>query len=143
MNTIIKFISRGAVEEGKPFLVRCTCDALLLAEADRVIVTCETCGKIVTPQLVANTESVSVRDEHSGEWKSYPVQQYRGVRSSWTPKVGDIVGHGPKTHRWKIVTIDGGQAVSKLLGNHKDSGVPMEMHHSEKVPLSALRYTPD
>jgi hypothetical protein len=46
-------------------------------------------------------------------------------------------------HRWKIVSIDSGQAVLKLLGNHKDTGVPLEMHHSENVPLSALRYTPD
>jgi hypothetical protein len=31
----------------------------------------------------------------------------------------------------------------KLLGNNKDSGAPIELSHKEKVPISALRYTPD
>ena len=143
MSAVFKFISRAAVEEGKPFLVRCTCDALLLAEGDRIVVACETCGRTITPQVVPDSESVNVRDEESGEWKLHPVQQYRGVRSPWTPKVGDIVGHGSTTHRWRIVSIDESYAILKLLGNNKNTGAPVEMHNSERVHLSALRYTPD
>lgn len=143
MNNIVKFISRASVEKGKPFLIRCTCDALLLADADGVSVTCETCRRTIRPKLVPDTESVSVRDEESGEWQSYHVQQYTGPRSPWTPKIGDIVGHGTKTHRWRIESIDGHYAIVKLLANDKQTGAPVEMNHKEKVLLSALRYTPD
>jgi hypothetical protein len=104
-------------KEGEPFLVRCT------ADAGRALITCEACKRIITPYVLTDTESASVREE-SGEWRPYPVQQYKGPRSPWTPKVGDIVGHGNTTHRWRIARIDGKQALLKLLANHKETGAP-------------------
>ena len=143
MSRITKFISRAAVKEGQSFLIRCTCDALLLAEDDGIPVTCETCARELIPRVVADTQSVDVRDEESSEWKAHPVQQYSGPLAPWTPRVGDIVGKGQNTHRWRIESLDRSQAVVKLLGNNKNSGAPIELSHKEKVPISALRYTPD
>jgi hypothetical protein len=143
MSRITKFISHAAVKEGQPFLIRCTCDGLLLAEADGIAVTCETCGREIVPKVVEDKQSVNVRDEESGEWKAHPVQQYSGPLAPWTPRVGDIVGKGQNTHRWRIESLDRSQAVVKLLGNNKNSGAPIELSHKEKVPISALRYTPD
>jgi hypothetical protein len=142
MSRIIKFISQAAVRDGQSFLVRCACDALLLLEAGDIAVTCETCQREIVPRVVPDTESVNVRNE-SGEWESFPVQQYSGPRSPWTPRVGDIVGSGRSVHRWRIEAIDGGQALIRLLGNNKNTGVPIDMNCREKVALSSLRYTPD
>ena len=137
-----KFVSRAAVLEGGLFPVRCNCDALLVAEKSRVSITCGNCGAKITPELVENTESVSVQDPESGEWKMQPVQGYSGPRSPWTPRVGDKVAHGPSAERWRIESIENGDAVIKLLANSKNTGFPVDSNHRLKVPLSALRYTP-
>jgi hypothetical protein len=143
MSRIIKFISQAAMRDGQPFLVRCTCDGLLLAEADGIAVTCETCAREIVPKVVQDKQSVNVRDEETGEWKAHPVQQYSGPLAPWTPRVGDVVGKGQGTERWRIESIEGSQAVVTLLANKKDTGAPIEMHFKEKVPLLVLRYTPD
>jgi hypothetical protein len=140
---VIKFISSAYAKQGQPYFVRCTCDAHLLVMPTEDDVTCGHCFSTVTPQIVGDAESVSVQDSGSGEWKSYPVQGFQGMRSPWTPKAGDIVGKGGGTERWRIESIKGGVAALKLLGNKKDTGLPVELNFREEVPLSMLYYTPD
>jgi hypothetical protein len=139
----IKFVSKAAVSENGAFLVWCNCDAALLANANgHESLTCENCGALVTPELVSDSESVSVQDNASGEWKTHHVQGYAGLRSPHEFKVGDLVGHGSKLHRWRIQKIEAGVATVKLLANHKETGMPVEMNCYENVPLTVLRYTP-
>jgi hypothetical protein len=140
---MIKFISRARVENGKPFLVRCNCDALLLAQRGGESIDCEFCHRTITPEVVEDAESVNCRDPDSGEWKTYHVQGYSGPRSHHNLQVGDIVGNGPGPERWRIESIDGVEAVVKLLGNDKKTGAPVELKYRQTVPLSLLRYTPD
>lgn len=139
----IKFVSRAAVSHNGDFLVWCNCDAALLANANRhESLTCGNCGVLVTPELVTDSESVKAQDPESGEWKTYHVQGYAGIRSPHKFAVGDLVGHGSNAHRWRIQKIEAGIATVKLLANHKDTGMPLEMNHYERVPLTVLRYMP-
>lgn len=139
----IKFVSREAVSQNGDFLVWCNCDAALLANANtHDSLTCENCGALVTPKLVENSESVSAQDPVSGEWKSYHVQGYVGLRSPHEFKVGDLVGHGSNPNRWRIQGIEAGVATVKLLANKKDTGMPVDLNHFDRVPLTALRYMP-
>ena len=82
------------------------------------------------------------KDPASGEWKPHHVQGYVGVRSPHKCEVGDLVSHGPKPNRWSIQKIEAGVAMVKLLAINKVTGMPIEMHYCERVPLTALRYTP-
>jgi hypothetical protein len=140
---MIKFISRATVKDGEPFLVRCDCDGLLMAERPGESLTCEWCRATVTPEVVGDTESVSVQDPESGEWKSYHVQGYTGRRSLHTLQGGDKVRNIRNNHRWQIESIEHGFAVVKLLGNNKLTGAPMNMEDRERVLLDDLRYAPD
>lgn len=136
-----KFISRAVVTKNHPFPVRCNCDAVLVADRPGVSITCGNCGTRITPEVVEDTESVSVQDPESGEWKQFHVQGYSGPRSPWMPRVGDKVSH--RAHRWRIERLESSDAVIKLLANVKETGIPVDLDHRETVPVSALTYMPD